>query len=107
MEIVMVAAQPGNPVKIVTPERAIKIPAQINSNRREILNTLQNKKKWPTANTIAKLAGQNVLPSAIEPIIPTTSTMASRNDQRKPGANFGIGVFKVFCPSVFHTLPDI
>ena len=44
-EIAMVASQPGNSVRMVAPDKVIKMPDQMNSSRREILNTLQNKKK--------------------------------------------------------------
>jgi len=60
MDIAIVATHPGNPARIVAPDKTIKIPAQTNSSRREILNTLQNKKKCPIATAMIKLAGQNV-----------------------------------------------
>jgi hypothetical protein len=89
-EITIVAGQLGNPQTMVAPERAMKIPAQMNSSRREILKTLQNRKKWLKAKGIIKLMGWYAWLSPNESPTPAAMIITSRNDKRKPGANLGI-----------------
>ena len=50
-----VTAQPGKPVVSVITDKHENIAAQSNSGGRDILKTLQKRKKWPTTNVIIRL----------------------------------------------------
>lgn len=66
-----------------------KVAAHVNSSARDILNTLQKRKKWTITNEIAKAIQASTKQRPIVAATPTRSTAASNLEKRKPGENCG------------------
>jgi hypothetical protein len=82
-----VPSQPGMPANKVQVPDAVNVAAQSNSERRAILKTLQNRKKWPTTKPMIHPAHKPCDPATNAPALPHKRTTASKAEIRKPGLN--------------------
>lgn len=62
--------------------------AQINSDGRDILKTLQKRKKWPTTKTTITLMILSFSAKTAETAAPIIRMMISVKDSLKPGSQF-------------------
>jgi len=86
-DIVAVSIQPGKPMVIVIIDELTKIAAHISSEGRDILKTLQKRKKWPTTNATMKLTVTSTVAKYIATTPPMNKIITSNSDSLKPGLN--------------------
>lgn len=79
------ATHPGKPVRRVNPAKETNAAAQISSGVRDILNTLQKRKKWKTTTPTIIPAHQIRNPRIIDPSSPVNKITISKTERRNPG----------------------
>jgi len=86
-EHAMVPVHPGMLVNNLAAVNTMNVAPQINSRHRDILKTLQNRKKCPTTNPMMNPAHQMRDPTTNVPITPKSRIVVSNREIRNPGEN--------------------